>query len=133
MTPQLSMIGVVVSDMAASLALYRRLGIDPPDEADDQPHVEVALAGGLRLAWDTEATIRSFDESWAPPSGGHRIGLAFACDTPADVDALHRSLVESGSPSHLAPWDAFWGQRYAVVLDPDGNHVELFAPLPVTP
>jgi uncharacterized glyoxalase superfamily protein PhnB len=27
------------------------------------------------------------------------------------------------------PWDAFWGQRYAVVADPDGNHVDLYAPL----
>lgn len=24
---------------------------------------------------------------------------------------------------------AFWGQRYAVVRDPDGNDVDLFAPL----
>jgi uncharacterized glyoxalase superfamily protein PhnB len=25
--------------------------------------------------------------------------------------------------------DAFWGQRYATVLDPDGNSVDLFASL----
>jgi uncharacterized glyoxalase superfamily protein PhnB len=27
------------------------------------------------------------------------------------------------------PWDAFWGQRYAAVGDPDGNLIDLFAPL----
>jgi catechol 2,3-dioxygenase-like lactoylglutathione lyase family enzyme len=27
------------------------------------------------------------------------------------------------------PYDAFWGQRYANVADPDGNAVDLFAPL----
>ena len=47
--------------MAATLAFYRRLGVDVPSEADDQPHAEVDLSGGIRLAWDTEDTIRSFD------------------------------------------------------------------------
>jgi catechol 2,3-dioxygenase-like lactoylglutathione lyase family enzyme len=132
MVPRFDLIGVVVADMAASLAFYRRLGLDIPADADASPHVEVALAGGMRVAFDTEDTIRSFDESWVKPTGGHRIGLAFACDAPADVDANYAALVESGSVGHLAPWDAFWGQRYAVVFDPDGNHVELFAPLEVT-
>ena len=48
---------------------------------------------------------------------------------PATVDATHDELVAAGSRSHLAPWDAFWGQRYATVLDPDGNAVDLFAAL----
>ncbi len=132
MTPTLTQIGLVVADMAASLAFYRQVGLEIPVDRDTQPHVDVELPGGLRLAWDTEETIRSFDQSWVGPSGGHRIALAFACETPADVDDLYRTLVGSGSTEHLAPWDAFWGQRYAVVLDPDGNHVELFAPSDVT-
>ena len=41
-------------------------------------------------------------------------------------------LVAAGYHGHLEPWDAFWGQRYATVLDPDGNSVDLFAPLPAT-
>jgi uncharacterized glyoxalase superfamily protein PhnB len=45
------------------------------------------------------------------------------------VDALYEELVGSGYEGELKPWDAFWGQRYAVVLDPDGNGVDLFAPL----
>jgi catechol 2,3-dioxygenase-like lactoylglutathione lyase family enzyme len=130
MAPHFDLIGVVVSDMAASLAFYRRLGLDIPPGSDAEPHVEVTIAGSTRIAFDTENTIRSFDDSWTPPgAGGHRLSLAFACDDPADVDATYASFVESGSPGHLAPWDAFWGQRYAIVLDPDGNHIELFAPL----
>jgi catechol 2,3-dioxygenase-like lactoylglutathione lyase family enzyme len=132
MTSTFSLVGVVVADMAASLAFYRRLGLEIPADADEQPHVDIELAGGLRLAWDTEDTIRSFDESWVRPSGGHRVALAFACSTPADVDATYVALTGAGSTGHLAPWDAFWGHRYAVVLDPDENHVELFAPLDVT-
>lgn len=132
MTPQprLDLIGLVVSDMAASLAFYRRLGLDVPPGADGEPHVEVALPGGLRLAWDTVATVRSFDPGWTPPTGGHRAALAFACGDPAGVDAVYADLVAAGHPGHKEPWDAFWGMRYAIVHDPDGNAVDLFAPLP---
>ncbi|HTN81688.1 MAG TPA: VOC family protein [Acidimicrobiales bacterium] len=127
MTVRIDVIGLVVADMAKSLAFYRRLGIDVPTSADDQPHVEASLPGGLRIAWDTIDTIRSFDAGWSAPSGGHRIALAFACDSPAEVDATFDELVAAGSVAHLEPWDAFWGQRYAAVHDPDGNSVELFA------
>jgi len=129
MAPRFGLIGVVVSDMAVSLAFYRRLGLDFPPDADAAPHVDIELPGGLRLAFDTEETILSFDASWVRPSGGHRVALAFACDTPRDVDDTYAALVDSGSTGHLEPWDAFWGHRYAVILDPDGNHVELYAPL----
>ncbi|MBW5486815.1 VOC family protein [Streptomyces bambusae] len=129
MTVRLDMIGLVVSDMAASLAFYRRLGLDVPDGAESQPHVEAVLPNGLRIGWDTEEVIRSFDPSWTRPAGGgERIGLAFLCESPAGVDALYAELTEAGYEGHLKPWDAVWGQRYAVVLDPDGCGVSLFAP-----
>jgi catechol 2,3-dioxygenase-like lactoylglutathione lyase family enzyme len=127
MSPRFDLVGIVVADVPASLAFYRHLGLDIPPEADTEPHVEVALSGGLRLAWDNQETIRSFDDSWTPPSGGHSVALAFVCDGPADVDATYASLTGAGYAGHRPPWDAFWGQRYAIVLDPDGNHVELFA------
>lgn len=129
MTPRLDLIGLVVSDMAASLAFYRLLGLEVPADADDQPHVEVTLPGGLRLAWDTVDVVRSFDPDWSAPTGGHRAALAFDCGDPAGVDGAFDLLVGAGHDGHLAPWDAFWGQRYAVVHDPDGNAVDLFAAL----
>lgn len=132
MTTRIALVELVVADMAASLAFYRRLGMDVPADADDQPHVDAELPGGMRIAWDTVETIRSFDPDWTPPTGGHRMALAFACDDPADVDRTHAELVGAGYRSHKDPWDAFWGMRYAVVHDPDGNTVDLFAPLPAT-
>ena len=39
------------------------------------------------------------------------------------------ALVAAGYQGGKEPWDAFWGQRYAQVFDPDGNSVDLFAPL----
>ena len=130
MTPRIDAIELVVTDMAAALDFYRRLGLAIPEGAESEMHVSVELPGGLHLLFDTQDTIRSFDPSWTPPSGGHRMALAFDCGEPAGVDAAHDALVAAGHRSHLAPWDAFWGQRYATVLDPDGNSVDLFAALP---
>jgi uncharacterized glyoxalase superfamily protein PhnB len=127
MAPTIEVIELVVADMAKALAFYRRLGLDIPAAADGEPHVEAPIGGGLRLAWDTIATIRSFDPDWTPPSGDHRVALAFRCDSPAEVDRVYADLVGAGYGGHKEPWDAFWGQRFAVVIDPDGNHVDLFA------
>ncbi|MER7660800.1 VOC family protein [Streptomyces sp. NPDC096193] len=128
MTPQLDAIGIVASDMAASLAFYRRIGLDIPAGADTAPHAEATLPNGLRVLWDTEETIRSFDPQWTRPTGGgERIGLAFRCDSPAEVDTVYADLTGAGYQGHLKPWDAVWGQRYAVVLDPDGCGISFFA------
>jgi uncharacterized glyoxalase superfamily protein PhnB len=127
MAPRLDLVGIVVSDMGAALAFYRRLGLDFPEGADAEGHVE-ATVGGMRVALDSEEVIKSFDPDWQPGEGG-RIGLAFLCDSPAEVDALYRELVDARYEGHKEPWDAFWGQRYAQVRDPDGNGVDLFAPL----
>ncbi|MFG2406594.1 VOC family protein [Streptomyces brevispora] len=128
MTPRLDAIGIATADLPASLAFYRLLGLDIPDGAESAPHVEVTLPGGQRLLWDTEDVVRSFDPEWSRPKGGERLGLAFLCDSPAEVDAVYAELTGAGHRGHLKPWDAVWGQRYAVVLDPDGCAVSLFAP-----
>ncbi|WP_330293616.1 VOC family protein [Streptomyces sp. NBC_00576] len=132
-TPRFDAIGIVTADLAASVTFYRRLGLDFPEGADEQPHVEAELPGGMRLLLDTEATVRSFHPRWQPPSGGGRIGLALLCGSATEVDSLYEELVGAGYRSELKPWDAVWGQRYACVLDPDGNGVDLFAPLASSP
>ena len=129
MTPQLDALGMAVADMAATLAFYRRLGLAIPEAADTEGHVEATLPGGLRLMWDSQEMIRSFDPEWQQPAGTGRISLAFLCDSSADVDAKYAELVEAGYRGTKEPWDAFWEQRYAEVLDPDGNAVHLFARL----
>ncbi|MFD8999928.1 VOC family protein [Streptomyces sp. NPDC059582] len=130
MSPRFDAIGLVVADLAASVAFYRRLGFAFPEGAEREPHAEAELPGGLRLLLDTEDTVRSFHPQWRAPSGGGRASLALRCDEPGEVDAVFEELVGAGYRGELKPWDAFWGQRYAVVLDPDGNGVDLFAPLP---
>ena len=126
-TPDL--LGIIVKDMAKSLAFYRLLGMEFPEGAEAEGHVEVRTPGGFRLAWDTLEVIQSFNESWEKNPVGHRMGLAFLCDSPAEVDRVYQKVVEAGYHTHKPPWDAFWGQRYAVVIDPDGNLIDLFANL----
>ena len=128
MKPRLDAIGLVVANLSASISFYRRLGMDLPD-SDEDGHVEATLAGGIRFMIDTVELVKSFDPSWTPPRGGHRIALAFLCESPAEVDKLYRRLIDEGAETHKEPWDAFWGQRDAEVKDPDGNVVALFAPL----
>lgn len=121
-------IGIVARDLGQSLAFYRQLGLGIPAGAEEAPHVDVELPGGLRLMWDPLETVQSFDPDYVMPEDGHRISLAFACDSPAEVDALYAHLTQEYD-GEKAPWDAPWGQRYAIVRDPDGNGVDLFAPL----
>ncbi|WP_432192596.1 VOC family protein [Streptomyces sp. bgisy027] len=129
MTPRFDAIGLVVTDMAAAVAFYRRLGFPFPDGSENEPHAEAGLPGGLRLLLDTEDTVRSFHPGWRPPSGSGRHSLAMRCESPSEVDAVYEELVAAGHHGELKPWDAFWGQRYACVQDPDGNGVDLFAAL----
>ena len=132
MSPSLNAIGMIVADMGKTLAFYRRLGLEIADTADAGQHVDHTLPSGLRLMWDTPDVIRSFDPDWTPPSGGTRVSLAFECESPAAVDRLYADLVRAGYDGHKEPWDADWGHRYAVVHDPDGNGVDLFAALPAS-
>lgn len=122
------MVGMVVTDMAATLDFYRLLGLDIPTGGEGEEYVEVITPNGYRLSWNHIDMIKSIDPEWVEPVG-QRISLAFKCESPAEVDALYRQVVEKGYASYKEPWDAFWGQRYAVVKDPDGNTVDLFAPL----
>jgi len=127
MAPQFDALGITVSNMATSLDFYRLLGLVFPEDAAEKGHVEATTPGGIRIMFDTETVMAGFDPKWSPPRDRGRIGLAFRCEDADDVDSTFRSVIEAGHRSHLEPFDAPWGQRYASVVDPDGNVVDLFA------
>jgi catechol 2,3-dioxygenase-like lactoylglutathione lyase family enzyme len=128
MTPRLDAIGVLVSDMVGAVDFYSRLGIEFP-EWDEGGHLEAELPGGMRLMLDTEELVTGFDEGFVVPSGPGRVTLAFLCDSPAEVDRIYADITAAGYEGHKEPFDAFWGQRYAIIKDPDGTLVDLFAAL----
>jgi uncharacterized glyoxalase superfamily protein PhnB len=125
---RLAAIGIVSADIPESCRFYRELGLDVPEPTGGEDHFQIDLAGGIRLMWDTEALIRQLDPEWQRPQG-QGMTLAFECADAADVDATYRRLADAGFAGKKEPFDAFWGQRYANVVDPDGNVVDLFAPL----
>ena len=128
MGPRFDAIGITVSDMARAVAFYRLLGLEFAHGAEHEAHVEAPLPGGSRLMLDTEDLIASFDGQFERPSGPGRIGLAFLCNDPGHVDTTYAELIAAGHTGKRAPFDAFWGQRYATVADPDANLIDLFAP-----
>lgn len=126
---RLDMIGLVCQDMAKSIEFYRQLGFAIPDPEPGHPYHEFTLDGGVRISWNDVEMIKKMELDYVEPSG-FRMGLAFLCDGVDDVNARYQKLIEAGHPSHKEPFDAFWGQRYAQVIDPDGNVVDLFCWLP---
>jgi catechol 2,3-dioxygenase-like lactoylglutathione lyase family enzyme len=125
--PQLNAIGIVTSDMGRSIRFYRLLGVDVP-ETPDEGHVDTFLPNGLRFMLDTEEVIRSFRLDWTR-AAGNEVALAFECASPAEVDEVYARAVGAGFHGEKEPWDAFWGQRYAQLQDPDGIGVDLYAAL----
>ena len=122
---ELNAIGIVSSDLARSIAFYRLLGVDFPEE---EGHIEARLPSGVRLMLDSEEVVRSFRPDWTRETG-NQLGLAFECDSPADVDDVYARVTGAGFHGEKEPFDAFWGQRYAQLRDPDGVPVDLYSPL----
>ena len=124
--PQLNALGIVSSDLAESIRFYRLLGLEFPQDAG---HIETTLPNGVRFMLDSEDVIRSFRPDWQRATG-NQLSLAFECASPAEVDETYRRVVDAGFEGEKEPWDAFWGQRYALLGDPDGVRINLYALLP---
>ena len=125
--PQLNALGIVVSDMARSISFYRLLGLDVP-ETPDEGHVDTFLPNGVRFMLDSEEVVRSFRPDWKR-AAGNQLALAVECESPAEVDEVYTRVTAAGFHGEKEPWDAFWGQRYAQLQDPDGVPVDLYAAL----
>jgi catechol 2,3-dioxygenase-like lactoylglutathione lyase family enzyme len=125
--PSLNAIGITTSDMGESIRFYRLLGLDVP-ETPDEGHVDAFLPNGVRFMLDTDEVLQSFMPDWQRVTG-NQTGLALECDSPAQVDEIYARVVAGGFASEKEPWDAFWGQRYALLTDPNGVPISLYAAL----
>src|SRR5579859_1871827 len=124
-TPVLNAVGIVTSEMARSLEFYRQLGLDVPNTPGDG-HVNIEVPENLRLMIDSEAKIRKFRPDWDRKTG-NQLSLAFECQSPAQVDEVYARVTGAGFEGDKEPWNAFWGQRYAQLRDPDQVPVDLYA------
>ncbi len=129
--PVFDQFNLVVSDMEASVAFYRRLGLRIPDGPPEWRlhHREAVMPGGVHLELDSVAFARKWNQGWKAVPGASMGVLGFKVATRDAVDALYEDLTRAGYASQQPPFDAFWGARYAVVSDPDGYAVGLMSPI----
>jgi len=76
----------------------------------------------------SQALARAYNTGFRRNTGGGNVVIGFRVATRRAVDALHAKMTKAGHESVRPPWDAFWGARYAIVADPDGNHVGIMSP-----
>jgi catechol 2,3-dioxygenase-like lactoylglutathione lyase family enzyme len=125
---RLDAVGVVSKNIKKSVEFYSLLGFEFPEIPDDAMHIEARRQeGSSRFMIDSHEMIKDHSGIDAKPSNFS--AFAVLCDSVADVDATVAKVKEAGFAVAREPWDAIWGQRYAVVIDPDGYGVDLFAPL----
>ena len=124
--PAFSQLSLVVGDMNAALAFYRRLGLRA-EATPDAKHASASLPGGLLIEWDTAEFAAAWDSGSRGATGGSAV-LGFAVPSRQAVDDLYAELTADGHRGRQRPYDAFWGARYAIVDDPDGNGVGLMSP-----
>ena len=115
----LDAIGIVSRDLKKSADFYRLLGVDLKMVGGDT-HYEGTTPSGIRIMLDLCPEVKPH---------GSGVVLCFKQDSPELVDATFKTITAAGFTSVKEPWDAFWGQRYASVLDPDGNQIDIFAAL----
>jgi catechol 2,3-dioxygenase-like lactoylglutathione lyase family enzyme len=132
MTPvRLDQLNLIVRDVEASRVFYSRLGLDFGEEHDPVwANHHVGAEHGDRTPIDVDLDSTSFVEKWdAGWPGGTGAVIGFKVDSRQEVDELVATLSGDGVPVQQEPFDAFWGARYAIVSDPDGNGVGIMSPI----
>jgi catechol 2,3-dioxygenase-like lactoylglutathione lyase family enzyme len=133
--PSLKQVNLVVSDVAASLDFYRRLGVAVPEDAagpngeDPVFHAELPLPGGVSLELDAAESVGLWHAGYRSDPASVKTVLGFSLPTRQAVDDRYFELTAAGYAGRQPPFDAFWGSRYAIVADPDGNDVGLTSPI----
>ena len=119
---------LAVADMANAMDFYGRAGLHIPDGAEGDAHVDIKFGGGVHVAFSTPPVIGMYDPAWRGPSPSTATVLQLGLTSRAAVDEMYTSLTSAGYQGHLAPLDAFWGNRYCEVDDADGHTVGFQSP-----
>jgi len=136
--PKLNQINIVCGDLDASIAFYRRLGVEIPDAnvwrtptgGHHANAVDAPVDRAIHLDLDSTAFAQCWNTGWkgrADLKG--RMVVGFDVPTRADVDAVFRDMTGAGYRGLQEPYDSFWGARYAIIEDPDGIAVGLMSPI----
>lgn len=122
----LDAVGIISKNISHSVQFYGILGVFFKKISSD--HWEGNTKKGVRIMLDSVSFMKKLSPNWTEQEG-QKMVLCFKQDSSEKVDELYHKIEKSGFKVLKPPWDAFWGQRYSSVLDPDGNQVDIFAPL----
>lgn len=126
--PILDQVNIVVSDMEASVKFYRLLGLDIPDTAPAwQRHHRTAISEGVDIDFDSVEFAKKWNAGSVGASANSSV-LGFRLPSREAVDETFGRVIAAGYRAQQEPYDAFWGARYAIVEDPDGNPIGLMSP-----
>jgi PhnB protein len=126
---------VVVDDARKAIAFYKAalgasevMRVAAPDGSNRLMHAELAINGARFFLVDhfPEHCPASPAEAKGQPAGKFAPAKEIG-GTPAtfhlyveNCDAAVKRAKEAGATVTMEPWDAFWGDRYAQVVDPFG-------------
>ncbi len=124
---KISAVSVTTSDLTKTVSFYELLGFSFPPHKDEDHLEPKTPKGGARLMIDTKELVQEIigDE----PKHGNHSSFAIEYESSEEVDKIVDKIKLAGFTIIKEPWDAFWGQRYAIVCDPDGYKVDLYAKL----
>lgn len=125
-------INLVVRNLDQTLGFYRRLGVEIPHDGvwrsgEHAHHAKAAGGGEVDLEFDSRPLAHAYNQGFAAERGRVVIGLEL--ESREAVDRLWDEIIAEGAQGLQPPYDAFWGARYAIVEDPDGNPVGLASPV----
>ena len=126
---ELSTISLIARDPGATLAFYRLLGLDFDDHGGGGGEiVHMTLRGTKPADLDVDnGPLAAIYHAGHRASGSTCI-IGFSVESRAKVDEVYATITAAGHPGRQVPYDAFWGARYAIVADPDGNDVGIMSP-----
>lgn len=130
--PRFNQVNIITRDWQATLAFYRLVGLDLDTGTEWPPgsgamHANASTqAAETTVEFDNPPMLRAYASEQAAEE--ITVILGFAFDSASEVDAACERVAAAGHPVLRAPYDAFWGSRYAIVRDPSGNAVGLMGP-----
>lgn len=125
---KINAVAVTSSDLKNSAKFYTLLGFEFPEFNEDEQHLEpLTPNGSARLMIDSKKLISEILGE-APHPGNHS-AFAIQYKSAEEIDAIVANIKQAGFKTVKQPWKAFWGQYYAILEDPDGYKVDLYANL----
>lgn len=126
----ITQLNIVASHFEETLRFYQTLGVEFALTTDPPPgalHAH-ATVGAVQLEIDNQYLARMYNAGAGRESVTHPI-IWITLGDRQQVDATYTKLVAAGFEPRQPPYDAFWGSRYAIVADPEGNDVGLMSPV----